>query len=560
MDQDPEKASTLAAAPSSPNSTAAADDHTMFEPLRTANTNTSNSGNSNLDLTVTRTHNSSKGLDRTRSQNGYGVGDESDEADESAQQQTPEKDPYEVGWENGDNDPLCPRRFNKARKWLIVLITAGGSLTVTCASSIYTSTYTKMEAEFHNSREISILGLSIEFYGRRPIYIASWTMYLIWIIPQAVAQNVATVIVSRFLDGLSGSAFLAVSGGTVGDLFARHELQAPMAAFSIAPFIGPSVGPLIGGFINYYADWRWTYYVLLIWAGVMWFAIVLLVPETYHPILLRNKACQIRKETGDDRWIAPVEKSQKTVVQAISISLMRPFQLLFSEPMLLNLCIFSAILLGILYLFFGAFPLVFRTNHGFNQWQIGLTFIGIGFGMVVAVMADPLWYRIRAKLIAKLSEETGVPGSSQPEFRLPPAILGAVLVPVGIFMFGWTTYASVHWIAPIIGSAIFGAGNLMVFTGIFTFLVDSYPQYAASALAANAFVRCSFAGKPIIAFFTPAASKLCIPLFGNQMYEKLGYQWASSLLAFLTVVMMPFPYIFFKYGRKIRGKSRFAAD
>lgn len=155
-----------------------------------------------------------------------------------------------------------------------------------------------MEAEFHNSRIVSILGLSTfvlgialgpmllsplsEFYGRRPIYLVSWTMYLIWIIPQAVAKNIATMLVCRFFDGLAGSAFLAVSGGTVGDLFDKEDLQAPMALFSIAPFIGPSLGPLIGGFINYYVDWRWTYYVLLIWAFVMWVAIVMLVPETYR--------------------------------------------------------------------------------------------------------------------------------------------------------------------------------------------------------------------------------------------------------------------------------------
>lgn len=48
------------------------------------------------------------------------------------------------------------------------------------------------------------------------------------------------------------------------------------------------------------------------------------------------------------------------------------------------------------------------------------------------------------------------------------------------------------------------------------------------------------------------------PLFGTQMYNKLGYQWASSLLAFLTLAMMPFPYIFFRYGKKIRAKSRYA--
>lgn len=155
-----------------------------------------------------------------------------------------------------------------------------------------------MEAEFGNSRIVSTLGLSFfvlgislgpmflsplsEFYGRRPIYIVSWASYIIWIIPQAVSRNIATMLVSRFLDGLSGSAFLAVSGGTVGDLFAKHELQAPMLLFSISPFIGPAIGPLIGGFINYNTDWRWTYYVLLIWGFVLFLGIVFVVPETYR--------------------------------------------------------------------------------------------------------------------------------------------------------------------------------------------------------------------------------------------------------------------------------------
>lgn len=127
-----------------------------------------------------------------------------------------------------------------------------------------------------------IFGPLSEFYGRRPIYLVAWTMYLIWVIPSAVAQNMATMIVARFFDGLSGSAFLAVSGGTVSDLFTREKLQAPMLIYSLAPFLGPTIGPLVGGFINYYTNWRWTYYVLLIWSFVMLLLIVFYVPETYR--------------------------------------------------------------------------------------------------------------------------------------------------------------------------------------------------------------------------------------------------------------------------------------
>jgi hypothetical protein len=179
---------------------------------------------------------------------------------------------------------------------------------------------------------------------------------------------------------------------------------------------------------------------------------------TTDPILIRKKARKLRKESGDERWFAPNERVQKSVTRAIGQSLLRPFQLLIFEPMCLNLCIFSAILLGILYLFFGAFPLVFGKTHGFNLWQSGLTFLGLGIGMIVAIFTDPLWHHIRTKLIRKLESETGVAGASEPEFRLAPAIVGAVIVPIGIFIFAWTTFPWVHWIAPIIGAAIFGIG------------------------------------------------------------------------------------------------------
>ncbi|EON68174.1 hypothetical protein W97_07323 [Coniosporium apollinis CBS 100218] len=352
----------------------------------------------------------------------------------------------------------------------------------------------------------------------------------------------ATMLVSRFVDGLAGSAFLSVAGGTVGDMFAKHELSAPMMFYTASPFIGPEVGPLIGGFINQYTKWRWTFYVLLIWAGVQLGLIVFLVPETYHPVLLRQRARQLRKETGNDAWHAPIEKLTRSLPQTLLWSCIRPFQLL---GRCLNLCLLSAILLGIIYLFFGAFPLVFENNHGFTISQTGLAFLGLFVGMLLGVLSDPLWRRNYTRLVRKREAQGGEPGGSEPEFRLPPTIVGAILVPIGLFGFGWTTFSWVHWIVPILFSLVFGVGTIFVFAGVFTFLVDCYPLYAASALAANSFARSSFAA--------------AFPLFGVQMYNKLGDQWATSLLAFLALAMAPFPYIFYRYGKRLRGTSRFAS-
>lgn len=138
--------------------------------------------------------------------------------------------------------------------------------------------------------------------------------------------------------------------------------------------------------------------------------ITLFVPETYMPVLLRREAVKMRKETGDSRWYAPIEKMDRSIPQVrqdshitiprgmvltfgnqtIMRSCYRPFMLLTLEPMCFLLCLFCAFVLGVLYLFFGAFNLVFTHNHDFNLWQVGLSFLGILVGMLIGIGSDPL--------------------------------------------------------------------------------------------------------------------------------------------------------------------------
>ncbi|KAG4415694.1 hypothetical protein IFR04_011151, partial [Cadophora malorum] len=290
---------------------------------------------------------------------------------------------------------------------------------------------------------------------------------------------------------------------------------------------------------------HWTFYFMLIWTGSALVATVLFVPETYRPVLLTKKAAKLRKQKNELRYhVSTGLKPQDGVLQTVMWSLVRPLQMLVLEPMCLNLCLHSAVLLGILYLFFGAFPLVFATNHGLNLWQIGLTFLSMAIGIICGICTTPIWQANYTRLIKQREANGGEKGGSEPEYRLPQVMVGSVFVPVGLFWFAFTTYSHIHWIVPIIGSGFFGMGVFFSFSGTWTFLVDAYPVYAASALAANSFARSTFGA--------------IFPLFGIQMYEKLGYDWATALLAFITLAMVPFPYIFFKYGKKIRGQSRFA--
>lgn len=256
---------------------------------------------------------------------------------------------FEVRWE-GPDDPMNPKSAAWApywRKWTIVILGSVSSMCVTFGSALYTSAYGGMEREFGISRLAATVGLSIfvcglglgpmflsplsEFYGRRPIYLCAFGMYFIWLIPCALANNLATMLISRFLDGLAGSAFLSVAGGTVGDTFPKEKLSMPMMIYSAAPFCGPLLGPVVGNFIASYMSWRWCFWVLMMWAGVNWLMLFFFVPETYSPVLLRRKARQLRKDTGDDRWKAPIEMMNKSVTKTVMWSCIRPFQLLALE-------------------------------------------------------------------------------------------------------------------------------------------------------------------------------------------------------------------------------------
>ncbi len=135
---------------------------------------------------------------------------------------------------------------------------------------------------------------------------------------------------------------------------------------------------------------------------------------------------------------------------------------------------------------FPAFPLVYQRGRGWTAGIGGLAFIGIAVGMVLGVlyaMFDSLRY-------AKIDK--ACKGAAPPEARLPPSIVGSVLLPIGLFLFSWTNGADVHWAVSITGSGVFACGLVLVFLSLLNYLIDSYVLYAASALAANVILRSLF--------------------------------------------------------------------
>ena len=194
-----------------------------------------------------------------------------------------------------------------------------------------------------------------------------------------------------------------------------------------------------------------------------------------------------------------------------------------------------------MYLVLSTFPVLWTTKYHESVGIGGLNYISLAVGFFLGTqISAPLNDRIYRRLTRRNN------GAGQPEFRVPIMVPGSVLVPAGLFIYGWTAQYQVHWIVPNIGAAIFSAGTIVGFQCIQTYLVDAYTRWAASAIGAATVLR-SLAG-------------FGFPLFAPYMYNALDYGWGNSLLGFIAVALgTPAPFLLWIYGSKLRQKSPFAA-
>ncbi|KAG5987328.1 hypothetical protein E4U43_005121 [Claviceps pusilla] len=466
-----------------------------------------------------------------------------------------DSDPYLIHWI--PNDARNPMGFSNGRKWFITFVSAVATLAVTLVSSAYTGGMKEIVAEFRVSQEVATLGVSLfvlgfaigpllwgplsELFGRQVLFFTTYACLAAFKAGCAGANNIWTLIILRFFAGAFGSSPLTNAGGTIADMFDADQRGLATAIFALAPFLGPVLGPIAGGFIGMTAGWRWVMGFLAAFSGFMWILGTLLVPETYSPVILRQRALKLSQITGK-RYESKVDhdRGRVTLAQSFKTALSRPWVLLFREPIVFLLSIYMAIVYGTLYMLFAAFPIVYQQQRGWNQGVGGLSFLGIMVGMLCAIAYT---IPVNTKFIAMQKKNGGV---AAPEARLPPAIVGSVALPIGLFWFAWTNSASIHWIVSIMAGVPFGFGMVLVFLSCLNYLIDSYTIFAASVLAANSVLRSLFGA--------------AFPLFTGHMYRNLGIHWASSIPAFLSLACLPFPFLFHKYGAPIRAKCKFAAE
>ncbi|KAK1142883.1 hypothetical protein N8T08_007317 [Aspergillus melleus] len=470
-----------------------------------------------------------------------------------------------------------PFLWSNARKSVITVICCCVTAMSAYAAGEYTPPGDELTAKWGVSRVVYNLGITLytfgfaiapmvlapfsEINGRRPIFVSSGLVFTVCLIGCGATESLAGMLVARFFLGIGGSTFSTMVGGIIADIYHAEDRNAPMSYFSGAVLFGTGLGPLISGFIQQRANWRWIYYSQAIIAAGFLVILTFFLKETRGSVLLSRKAKVLnqyydalegagyhgvifnssdsveKQQVRRIRWKVKSDEERESLATMITISCFRPFHLLFTEPVVFFFSLWVSFSWAILYLNFSAIPLVFSTNHNFNVEQSGAVFSAVSIGSILATVMSVY----QEHLATRLGKMRGTP-----EGRLYFTCIESVLMPIGLFWFGWTTFPSVPWIVPTLAIGCASMGIFTIYLAAFNYLADTYHRYASSAIAAQSFCRNVLAG--------------IFPLVTNAMFTNMGYPAASSLLGGIGVLLTVVPWVLAFYGPQIRARSKFASE
>lgn len=455
----------------------------------------------------------------------------------------------------GEDDPYRPINWSTKKKVNTTLLYGLTTMTATWASSAYSAGTRQIAQEFHVGNQVAVLGTTLflfgfglgpllwaplsEVYGRRLAVLGPMFIAICFSFGSAVAKDFQTLMITRFFGAFFASAPVTNTGGVLGDLYSPAWRALAMAGYAMAVVGGPCLGPIVSAaFVaNPSLGWRWTEY----FTGILQAAILLIdlifIDECYPPKLLVYKARRLRHETGNWALHTKFEEWDVSIAELGKKFLLRPIQLLMT-PICFLVALYASFCYGILYMQLGGIPIIFGEMRGWPAVSATLPFLGILVGALIGCSINAY----NQLLYNKVYHAAG--NRAVPEARLPPMMLGSVLFSAGQFMMGWTAGPEYHWILPVIGLVMLGTGFFTIFQAALNYLVDTFTLYAASAVAANTFLRSCFAG--------------AFPLVVAPLYHNVGVGPASSITGGFAALLVPVPFVFYVFGKGIRRRSKWS--
>ncbi|KAF8574436.1 MFS general substrate transporter [Ramaria rubella] len=471
------------------------------------------------------------------------------------------------------SDPDNPKNWPMSKRAINAIIIASVGLLSSFASSILVPAVPDVMRQFGVANpllgtlttSVYVLGLGFgpfllaplsELYGRWIVYATTLAVFTFLQMGCALSTSMTGLIVLRFFAGLTGGMAPSLGQASMSDLWDVHNRGRWAAVLTLGPMLGPPVGNLIAALILQRMHWSWIFWILMILSGALLMLTLFVLQETYEPVILRKRQHKrgLALETDVEKnkeCFAEVPMSEKEAealpdpTRVFGRAVTRPMRFLATSPILGIFGFFLAYTYGMLYLLLTSLPLLFGEaqshpelfNYGFDNIGTGLSYLGLIIGFFLGCIAQVYSQTHIWNFLTKRN------GESRPEYRLLPMTAGMLFFPISLFWYGWSASRRDAWIVPEIATGIFGFGMFITFQSIQVYLMEAFIPYSASALAAATLMR--------------AITGAVFPLFGQQLFVRLGYGKGGTLLAVLALPAIPLPWLLYKKGRYLRQRWAF---
>ncbi|KAI1107955.1 putative florfenicol exporter [Jackrogersella minutella] len=463
---------------------------------------------------------------------------------------------------DGTDDPSDPYNWAEWRKVLIGIIFSVGQLVTLMSASIMAAALGNISHDLNIGASTAQITLSIYFLGlgvgpffiaalcemngRKNIWVTSNLWFLLWNALCPVRKSKALMIIGRFLAAAGAGAGITLTGPVMADMYHAKDRGKSLAIASFLPYLGPALGPVVGGIVVQYVYWPWLFWIISIFDAFITILGAIIIKESYTPVLLRRKAVAL-----SDQPINPALSPSKWAFwhdffSRLLVYLRRPIRLLVRRPVIQVTSLVLGLNFGTLTytLMISTFATLWIDRYGQSALIGSLHYISLSLGFCVS---SQIGGRVMDFIYRRLRDRPKNNGEGRPEFRVPYMIPALLFIPVGLFWYGWSAQYRLTWIMVDIGAFIFTCGSSMIAQAFLAYTLDQFGDLGASANAATRLLS------NVMGF--------AFPIFAPQLYDRLGYGWGNSLLAFIFVALgVPVPILLWFWGAKLRALGKKQSD
>ncbi|KAF0472158.1 MFS general substrate transporter [Gigaspora margarita] len=421
-----------------------------------------------------------------------------------------------------------PKNWPTTKKWWILFIVIVSGMLSPVTSTILYPALIILQQELQTSETVvnSLVSIFIycmgiapivwaaysdEFATRRKVYLASMMVFNISTIICAISKNIWLLLIMRAVQACGSSAVLSIGSAIISDIYVSTERGHAYGLFYLAYWLGPFIGPMCGGYLTEYFGWRWMFWFLAIYGGIIFIMILLFLPETSRTVSSPT---------------SPTGASTTPRFNPIS-----PLKLL-RYPNVTLVVIYVSIISSTIHLQYVSVPRNFSQRYNLSSSTIGLLFIAPAAGCAFGSLFGGKYSDF---VLRKKTENSD---SSYPEMRIHSAWSGALLVPCSYLAYGWLLENNYNLIVLMILWFLGSLGTLIVFNSLSSYLVDAYITRSASATALNNCFRFMVAGT--VAILEPL------------MEDALGTGWMFTFIVSLGVVSALFVVLVYLKGKEWR--------